>query len=72
MSQQINQEKANAQLEIMEETKKKTTKQPIIQAIQQNMEDSAEEMTATQNAEHQKQLKELRFAALEFGNKMYR
>jgi hypothetical protein len=58
MSQQINQEKANAQLEKLEETDKKTTK-PIIQAIQQNMDDSAEQMTAIQNAQDQKQKQEL-------------
>jgi hypothetical protein len=60
MNQQINQQEANAQLEKLEETDKKTTK-PIIQAIQiqQNMDDSAEEMTAIQNSENQKQKQEL-------------
>jgi hypothetical protein len=60
MSQQINQEEANAQLEKLEEPEKKTTKQPIIQAIQQqNMDESTQEMTAIQNAEDQKQKQEL-------------
>jgi hypothetical protein len=58
MSQQINQEEANAQLEIAEETEKQTSR-PIIQEIQQNMDDSAEEMTAIQNVEQQKQKQEL-------------
>jgi hypothetical protein len=58
MSQQINQEEANAQLEIAEETEKQTAK-PIIQAIQQEIDESAEEMMAIQNAEDQKQKQEL-------------
>jgi hypothetical protein len=45
-------------LEKLEETEKTTTK-PSIQAIQQNMDDSAEEMTAIQNAQDQNQKQEL-------------
>jgi hypothetical protein len=63
MSQQINQEEANAQLEKLEETEK-TTKKPIIQAIQQNIYDSAEEMAAIQNAEQQKQKQELEVCSI--------
>jgi chromosome segregation ATPase len=61
MSEQINQAKAQLEkLKVAEEKLKEAEAnvKPIIQEIQQNIDESAKEM-ATQNAEHQKQKEEL-------------